>query len=294
MAWLIVEKPGSFIGKKGGRVVVYNKEEPPLSISIHKLDAVILKTNAGISSSLIKQLLEHNIPLIIENLGKDMYFYQSSSLSLPKLRYGQIMMNDKKKRYFTYQILKTKVFYQYKVLNFFEWECEKPDKSHYENILNLESQYARHYWSVIRKNIPFAKNRGRHATDPFNQALNYAYGILKHRVLYAVLRAGLDPYFGVIHQIRDYRISFVFDIMELFRPVCDLTVIKFFLKHGEVEFEDVKYGLVQEVLDSFEHQMGWWKKRQEKISRCFDLQCLECASFIADKQKYMYVYGWDP
>jgi CRISPR-associated protein Cas1 len=97
-------------------------------------------------------------------------------------------------------------------------------------VMGLEGHAAAIYWRGIAGILPADLGFGGRITfsaeDPVNQCLNYAYGLLYGEVWRAVVRAGLDPYFGLIHgSVRDQG-SLVFDLIEEFRaPFGDRVVI---------------------------------------------------------------------
>ncbi len=96
--------------------------------------------------------------------------------------------------------------------------------------MGLEGQAAAIYWSGVRGLLGpgsgFEKRTGRGAADLVNQALNYTYGILYGEVWRALVHAGLDPYFGIIHGSVVNQGGLVFDLIEEFRPAfADRTVI---------------------------------------------------------------------
>jgi hypothetical protein len=63
-------------------------------------------------------------------------------------------------------------------------------------------------------------------SQPENQCFNYLYGMLYGEVLRAVMKAGLDPYFGLMHGSKRDQGSLVFDIIEEFRaPFADRLII---------------------------------------------------------------------
>jgi len=96
--------------------------------------------------------------------------------------------------------------------------------------MGFEGHAASLYWGRISKLIPeafgFSGRVLRSAKDPVNQCLNYVYGILYGEVWRAVVKAGLDPYFGLMHgSLRDQG-SLVFDLIEEFRaPFADRLVV---------------------------------------------------------------------
>jgi len=106
-----------------------------------------------------------------------------------------------------------------------------PGETSVRNIaMGLEGNAAVIYWRQVRKFVPdFLNFRGRitrSPTDLMNQCLNYVYGILYGEVWRAVVRAGLDPYFGFIHRAQRDRGSLVFDIIEELRaPFADRLCI---------------------------------------------------------------------
>jgi len=89
------------------------------------------------------------------------------------------------------------------------------------------------YWQALSKLVPpEAAFEGRvtlRASDTVNQCLNYVYGILYGEVWRALVKAGLDPYFGFIHGSERNQGSLVFDLIEEFRaPFGDRLIFGFF------------------------------------------------------------------
>ena len=68
----------------------------------------------------------------------------------------------------------------------------------------------------------FRNRQKRPAYDPFNALLNYLYGMLYTSVHLSLLKAGLDPYMGVLHADRyGAAPTLVFDAIEPYRPWAD-------------------------------------------------------------------------
>jgi CRISPR-associated protein Cas1 len=66
----------------------------------------------------------------------------------------------------------------------------------------------------------------RHATDPLNALLNFAYRLLEAEARLACLRVGLDPGVGVLHADMKGRDSLALDLLEVARPLVDRTVLE--------------------------------------------------------------------
>ena len=91
-----------------------------------------------------------------------------------------------------------------------------------------EGQASRIYFSTINTFLPeqFRFNiRSQHpALDITNAFLNYGYGILYGRIEGALIKAGVDPYIGVLHRDDYNRPVLVYDIIEMYRIWVDYVV----------------------------------------------------------------------
>lgn len=69
--------------------------------------------------------------------------------------------------------------------------------------------------------------RSQHpATDALNAFLNYGYGILYSRIEGALIKAGIDPYVGILHRDDYNRPVLAYDVIELYRIWVDYVVYK--------------------------------------------------------------------
>lgn len=91
-----------------------------------------------------------------------------------------------------------------------------------------EGQASRIYFSTINAFLPeqFRFNiRSQHpALDITNAFLNYGYGILYGRIEGALIKAGVDPYIGVLHRDDYNRPVLVYDIIDMYRIWVDYVV----------------------------------------------------------------------
>ncbi len=112
-------------------------------------------------------------------------------------------------------------------------------------LLGKEGSQARAYWLAVAAALPealtFEQRTRRPATDPFNAALNYLYGMLYTTVEQALLAAGLDPYLGLFHADEYNAPTLAFDLIEPFRPWADRLLIELCLDGlWQAEFTDTK------------------------------------------------------
>ena len=91
-----------------------------------------------------------------------------------------------------------------------------------------EGQSSRIYFSTINMFLPEAfrfEQRSQHpAMDVTNAFLNYGYGLLYGKIEGALIKAGIDPYIGVLHRDDYNRPVLVYDVIERYRVWVDYVV----------------------------------------------------------------------
>ena len=84
------------------------------------------------------------------------------------------------------------------------------------------------YFATINSFIPPQyrfENRSQHpATDMANALLNYGYGLLYGKIEGEMIKAGIDPYVGIMHRDDYNRPVLVYDVIELYRIWVDYVV----------------------------------------------------------------------
>lgn len=102
------------------------------------------------------------------------------------------------------------------------------------SLLGLEGTAGRVYFFALKKILPdnagFCERGRGEGTGPFNQMLNYGYGVLYQEVLRSCEKARLDPYIGVMHTDGYNRPALVYDLVEPFRTSVDKVVCKLFAR----------------------------------------------------------------
>jgi CRISPR-associated endonuclease Cas1 len=92
------------------------------------------------------------------------------------------------------------------------------------------SQKVSESWRAITPRTSTLSGTPRKAVNPFHACLNYLYSVLSTQTKIACLKANLDPELGILHVDKTIRDSLVYDLMEPFRPKCDLLLLEWFLK----------------------------------------------------------------
>lgn len=96
--------------------------------------------------------------------------------------------------------------------------------------LHKEAICAKSFWQIFGRSFEgeeFIRDRAR---PGLNALLNYGYAVLLSTMLQKLLGVGLDPTFGISHQIRERSTPLAYDVMEPFRPCVDYRVAQWVRK----------------------------------------------------------------
>lgn len=270
---LIVEGPGSFIGKHQGRLRVTRQgalvTEAPL---IHLEHVLVVDAGISISSDAVRVCAEQGIPIhFIDSIGRVHAAMYASGLTATVLsRRAQLAAYETPRglalvrAYIQGKIENQATLLRYAgkyrketqpavfeeitlvVAELRDALAELADLSGVnieevrERMLSVEGRSSQRYWRVVGRLIPEALSwpgrETRGAADAFNSGLNYGYGVLYAQVERALVLAGLDPYGGFLHTDRPGKPSLVLDAIEEFRQaVVDRALIALVNRGTELE-----------------------------------------------------------
>ena len=174
-----------------------------------------------------------------------------------------------------------------------------------DQIMGIEGRYAARYWGVLALLVPlelgWPGRQTQGASDPFNQALNYGYGVLYKQVEHCLVLAGLDPYAGLLHADRPGKPSLVLDLIEEFRQaVVDRTLLGQVNRgwaitrdaDGRLDAE-TRERIVARVIERLESSEPYAGKRQP-LRHIMQAQARHIATFVrGDRAAYEpFVMGW--
>lgn len=234
---------------------VINTSEGKQRIPAVGIDSIQISRGAQITSDAVMLAIEHEIEVMfMDKAGKPI-----GRIWSPK--YGSISTIRKGQLNFIYshnavdwikEVLLKKIENQQALMLLFN-NNEHPETDTEKNIARLEDyrnkirtldgdivndiapmlrgwegQASRIYFSTINTFLPelFRFNiRTQHpALDITNAFLNYGYGILYGRIEGALIKAGVDPYIGILHRDDYNRPVLVYDIIEIYRIWVDYVV----------------------------------------------------------------------
>lgn len=255
---LVINSFGASLHKKGDlfQIRLGDREIP---VSVHKVDSILLTTSAHLSTDAIQLAAEHHVDLVFLNRWGEPYgrFWHSKMGSTATIRRRQLeiantpqglhyavswvwskLRNQERflaelgkrrpKRRESIEQARRKIQRSRRALGALEGTLEDRRGT----IRGLEGAAGRAFFDMLSQLMPEAyrfKGRSRRpALDPFNAALNYAYGVLYSHVERACIIAGLEPFIGLLHCDNYNRPSLVFDLIEPFRVWAERTVVHLF------------------------------------------------------------------
>ena len=192
------------------------------------LAIIITSRGASLTSSLINETGDRNIPVIICNPR-----FQPVSVITPLIHHSdqhvryeaQAVAKKGVKNKVWQWIVVNKVKNQFQLLKLYHSGSSERLKRLSTEVKsgdpgNIEAQAALIYWPALFGND---FRRDRHS-DRINSLLNYGYTIIRSSMLRAILASGLHPTFGVFHKNKKNPICLVDDLMEPYRPIVDHVV----------------------------------------------------------------------
>ena len=264
---IVLNSYGTSLLRKENQLVIY-KDGKKHALDPKKVTSIIVYKGALISSDAILLAVENSIDIIfMDKLGKP-----RARMWSPKI--GGVATIRRQQLNFTFSpqavkwikgILKEKIDNQIALLLSF-YPDDKPEAEQFDKVINRLSDYKtkidsvkgdiisevaaslrgwegaanKQYFSAINLILPeqyrFEERSQHPARDPFNAMLNYAYGILYGKIEAALIRAGIDPYIGVLHREDYNRPVLTFDVIEKYRVWAEFVVIH--LAQQEVINED--------------------------------------------------------
>jgi CRISPR-associated protein Cas1 len=105
-----------------------------------------------------------------------------------------------------------------------------PHEQSLASLMGVEGRATALYWHALGRTLKygfrFSRRERQGNLNAVNIMLNMTAHMLTRDVTVCLVRAGLHPGFGVLHESRDTRDAMAFDLMEEFRvPLCESVVV---------------------------------------------------------------------
>ena len=296
---LHVQTFGARLRARGGVFVLTNPDlsgsgqHEELGIAPHQVNAILLYKNKGsISTNAMAMALEHSVDIIVldeyeETIGRLWPTQPSASLLIQKMQLElvgkpqsmifvkewismklrrQIAFLKKLKTYRSGEkavLIQKTVLYLSNAIYRIHHLPASSVSSVQASIRGIEGAASRMYFSTLSKLLvtryQFEGRSRRPAQDPFNAALNYAYGILYRTVETSLVIVGVHPYVGFLHSMEKNQKAMVFDFIDPYRPWMDNLVFQLFAR------KEIK----QDDIEPFKKGVGFSKTGKKKLVQAF-------------------------
>jgi len=245
-----------------GNLVIEDKEHR-FKFSLDDTDSIVFEGDRFmISAKVIAALAKHKIA----TLFCDKYYmpsailhpYHQSSLATKTLK-AQLSITQDFADKLWQKLIIAKISLQKDVLEMLNKDTQKIEK--YINQVRpadtsgTEAKSARVYWKALFNNLI----RESESFDIRNQALNYAYALVRSLITRDLSAAGFLPAIGMWHNNRYNAFNLSDDLMEPFRPIIDIAVYKVLQYHNtkEVITPQMKKELIQLLdIEYVEYEKG--------------------------------------
>lgn len=280
---IVIDTANTRISVKNNTFFIENKTQSR-QISPKRISSIAITSNCTLNAASIKLAAINEVPIyFFNNFGtlqarmwspyfkniatlrkKQLLFYntpQATNWLLDVLsRKTALQVALLKKFYashpkYQYQFSKTLIDLK-KLIDSSQTYEGQPIETCRNQLLGIEGSLSRMYFQSLQAFLPeqfkFEKRSRRPATDYFNAALNYLYGMTYSIVESGVFAKGLDPFIGFMHTDNYQKTSLVFDLIEPIRPIIDNILLEMCTKNilNETHF--------------IQKQQGFWVSKKGK------------------------------
>jgi CRISPR-associated protein Cas1 len=246
---VIVDAVGAFLGIKDGRIEIRLKSGEIKTVSVRQVRSIFVSRYCSLSVELIALCNDFDINLVFTEQGGKPFarIWNGKFGSIALIRRKQLLfsaheegMNWVKNRILSRMRQQASFLQKCAFLPFSDTEivmqtaqkieqiCTTTDLMQFvspENFKNslrgMEGSASALYFRGISAALPeewrFPERSRRPANDAFNAVLNYILGILYARTETALIKAGLDPFIGILHTDEYNKAVFSYDFIETYR-----------------------------------------------------------------------------
>lgn len=224
------------------KVIDPETKEEKGSVPIEDIGLVMLDHyQITLSHQLIQELMKNNVILIscderhLPLAG--MLPFSGNTLFSERVK-TQIEASEPLKKQLWKQTIECKILNQLKVLEQLG-KYATPMYEYLKNVksgdtTNMEGIAAQHYWKHLIEG-DFLRDRFGDGPNPF---FNFGYGVLLSIIARALVDTGLLLVLGIFHRNKYNPYCLASDIMEPYRPIVDLLVMKWLQLHPEKQSLD--------------------------------------------------------
>lgn len=318
MKHLVVCEYGTFLGLDSHRLAVRQQKETRFYPLNRLCTVAIAKRGVAFSSDLVEAFSERGIKLFFLDFRGVAHsaLVGEAQHGVVAMRMAQMDAVRRDPLPLARRIVVCKIKNQRAALNYF-WKYHRNDAlakaaaeleamavragtaGRLDSLLGCEGAAAASYFGALREArlfcSSFARREGRGSVEITNSLLNLGYAVMSCYLLNAVINAGLEPYLGVMHQVRPGKMALVLDLMEEYRAwVVDRCVIKLRQQcEGRARMTpEIKKALIGDVQRTCARKYVYRGKRL-KLEHIMQRQVYRLCGYFYDGTPYKpYLFKW--
>ncbi|UXD21693.1 CRISPR-associated protein Cas1 [Ignicoccus pacificus DSM 13166] len=304
MRTFFVTDPGRIARKDGG--VAYISKDGEVKYLTNDYDVIVVASSkVSITSAAMRLLARYGIDLVVLEWNGEPVIRASSPIpnktAMTRLKQYEVILKGKALDY-AKPIIMRKIIEQGRTLRYIakskrinwlrdqSYQLEKlaQDASSAQDpdsLRSVEALAAKLYWGLLSEVFEDFPGRIQESQDPYNMAINYAYGILYSNTAKALTVVGLDIYADFFHTPKSGKSSLVYDFSEQFKPLVDQALF------SKLNFERLQavngaltYDSRKEVAKVVTEAL------EECISNLLLVEAWNLTSYL--KEERVYVPGW--
>ena len=325
MSSIYITESGAYLRKRGGRMLVGRNNEILFEVPLEIIEDITLVDSVHISSKMITECLEREIPLSWLSSQGSFYGCLINNNSVDVLKHRkQFMLLEEGTLYFTLakKVVFAKCHNQLTILRRYNRNAQSQAVDMAINniiavrknifsadklapLLGYEGIISRIYFAALGEIVPegfrFDGRSKRPPKDPFNSMLSLGYSMLFNEIMSDLLAIGLHPFVGFMHRPAKGHPALVSDLIEEWRaPLIDSLVMSV-IKRGMVTldmFDNTEEGCFlnamarKQFLQAYNRKLKSENKyldTKESYRESLKRQCRKYASAIANENPDLYV-----
>lgn len=242
MSVAYITEPGTFLAKKGGKIIAYREKAVVATLPMETLEGIVIMGGVQLSSRLIIEFLMRNLPVTWISAGGKWYGRLESQENVHVLKQQQQILQQHTpfSLQLSKKIIMTKIQNQIVILRRYnrtanisdvetairtmgQLKENVPAALNRSKIMGYEGIAAKQYFAALGKLVKpefaFTIRSRRPPKDAFNAMISLGYTLVMYELYTAIVNEGLQPYFGFMHALRNHHPGLASDLLEEWRPI---------------------------------------------------------------------------
>lgn len=250
---LYITEPGAFVRTAQGRIVVQQGKEITGEVPLHRIDRVLVLAGVGMSSGFLSACIAQNVPVLFF-IGKGKAYGSLVAEGMPnplRLRAQYDLTGDPRRRLdLARSLIGAKIVAMIKRLANAKQAAAARERlremlsaalaaQDVQALRGFEGNATKTYYEGYatrfrRPGFELVKRTKRPPRDALNSLLSFAYSLIFSEMQTALLAHGLDPYPGLLHDLRRGHPALASDLSEPYRVLVADSFVLMMVNEGRV------------------------------------------------------------